>query len=358
MEPFALTAPVKTAIIGYGFAGRCFHAYLIDLAPGLHLSGIASRDAATREKIVTDYGQKGCRAYEHPEALFADPEIDLVVVATPNATHKDLVIAALDAGKHVVTDKVMCLNLADCDAMLAAAQRSGKLLTVFQNRRLDGDFLTAKQIMQSGELGAVNWIEMAWQGFGAWGGWRGRAEMGGGRFYDLGAHLIDQLLQFFPEPAESVYCRMHHEYADFNVESEAFLVVTFAGGKTGVCDLSGMTHLSKPRFLLKGDAGTLWKYGLDPQEKAMIARDIDSAVNDPAHDATLHNKNGERRIPTLPGRWRSYYENVAAVLTEGAEPLVKPAEMRRALQIIDAAVISARTGRAVSLISARRAAIV
>ena len=345
----ALSAPVTTAVIGYGFAGRCFHAYLIDLAPGLRLSGIASRDAGTREKILADYGAKGCRAYESPEAAFADSDIDLVVVATPNATHKDLVIAALNAGKHVVTDKVMCLTLADCDAMLAAAERSGKLLTVFQNRRLDGDFLTAKAAMDSSELGSVNWIELAWQGFGAWGGWRGQAEMGGGRFYDLGAHLIDQLLQFFPEPAQSVYCRMHHEYAAFNVESEALIIVTFAGGKTGVCDLSGMTYLSKPRFLLKGDKATFWKYGLDPQEKAMIARDIDSALNDPANDAIIHDKDGESRVPTIPGRWRSYYENIAAVLTEGAEPLVKPAEMRRAMQIIDAAVTSARTGQVVPL---------
>ena len=349
MNSYGISAPVKMAVIGYGFAGRCFHSYLISIAPGLKLVGIASRNAETRERIIADYGATGVRAYESPEAVFADPDIELVVVATPNATHKDLVIAALDAGKHVVTDKVMCLNLADCDAMLAAQQRSGKLLTVFQNRRLDGDFLTAMGTMTRGELGEVRWVEMAWQGFGAWGGWRGQAEMGGGRFYDLGAHLIDQLLQFFPEPVESVYCRMHHDFTDFNVESEALIVVTFVGGKTGVCDLSGMTHLSKPRFLLKGDKGTFWKYGLDPQERAMIDKNIDSAINDTENDATLQDKDGQRRVPTTPGRWRSYYENIADVLTKGAEPMVKLDEMRRAMQVIDAAVTSARTGTTVSL---------
>src|SRR5689334_17367615 len=136
-----IAVPVRTAVIGYGFAGRSFHAYLIKLAPGLKLEGIASRNAVTREKIVAE---QGCKAYASPEEALADPEVDLVVLATPSSTHAPLAIAALDAGKNVVTDKVMCLTLAECDAMLAAAERNGKLLTVFQNRRLDGDYLTVK----------------------------------------------------------------------------------------------------------------------------------------------------------------------------------------------------------------------
>jgi len=339
-----ISVPVRTAVIGYGFAGRSFHAYLIKLASGLKLEGIASREAATREKIIAE---QGCKVYASPEEAFADPEVDLIVLATPSSTHAPLAIAALDAGKHVVTDKVMCLTLAECDAMLAAAERNGKLLTVFQNRRLDGDYQTVKQTIESGDLGEVRWIDMAWQGFGPWGGWRGKAAMGGGRFYDLGAHLVDQLLQLFPEPVKSVYCRMHHDYPDTDIESEALLVVTFAGGKTGVCDLSGMTMVSKPRFQIKGNKATLVKYGLDPQERAIIAGDIDSAVEDPANYATWKGPKEERRIATTPGRWRSYYENIAAVLTEGAEPLVKPAEMRRVMAVLDAGWQSARTGQTV-----------
>jgi scyllo-inositol 2-dehydrogenase (NADP+) len=344
MGGYGLSAPVRTAVIGYGFAGRSFHSYLIKMAPGLRLEGVASRNEATREKIVAEQGSK---VYASPEEALADPDVDLVVLATPSDTHAPLAIAALDAGKHVVTDKVMCLTLAECDAMLAAAQRNGKLLTVFQNRRLDGDYLTVKQAIASGELGEVNWVELAWQGFGPWGGWRGKAAMGGGRFYDLGAHLVDQLLQFFPEPVESVYCRMHHDYTGTDIESEALLIVTFAGGKTGVCDLSGMTTVSKPRFLVKGSQATLAKYGLDPQERAMIAGDIDSAVEDAANYATVKGPKEERRIPTTPGRWRGFYENIAAVLTEGAEPLVKPAEMRRVMAVLDAGWQSARTGQAI-----------
>jgi scyllo-inositol 2-dehydrogenase (NADP+) len=342
-----LTAPVRTVIVGYGLAGKYFHSYLVRLAaPGLILHGVVSRNPETRDKIIAE---QHCKVYETPEEAFADPEVDLVVLATPSGTHAPLAIAAANAGKHVVTDKVMCLSLAECDAMYAAADANETLLTVFQNRRLDGDFLTIREAIANGDLGDVRWIEMAWQGFNAWGGWRGQAAMGGGRFFDLGAHLIDQLLLFFPEPVESVYCRMHHDYGDRDIESEALIVVTFAGGKTGVCDLSGRTAISKPRFLVKGDKATLAKYGLDPQENAMKAGEIDSATEDPNNYALLKDAKEERRIPTLPGRWRTYYENIANVLTHGVELHVQPAEMRRQMSVFDAAQESARTGQVVRL---------
>ncbi|MBC8102233.1 MAG: Gfo/Idh/MocA family oxidoreductase [Cytophagales bacterium] len=338
---------VRTAVIGYGFAGRSFHSYLIGLAPGLRLQGIASRDAQTRQRIVAE---RGCRAYETFEAVLADPEIDLVVLATPNHTHADLAVRALEAGKHVVSDKVMCLTLADCDRMILAAERSDRFLSVFQNRRWDGDFLTLQARIEAGDLGQVRWIEMAWQGFGAWGGWRGQAALGGGRLYDLGAHLVDQMILLFPQPVETVYCRMHHDFPSADIESEALLVVTFADGGTGICDLSGLCAISKPRFLVHGDRATWAKYGLDPQEAAMKAGDIDAATEPPENFGRLRTGTGEETVvPTLPGRWRSYYENVAEVLLRGAVPRVRLPEVRRAIAILDAARRSAETGSVIRL---------
>ena len=331
----------RVVVIGYGFAGKYFHSYLIGLTPGLVLHGIASRDAGTREKINTE---RGCRAYASFEEVIADPEVDLVVLATPNSTHAELAERAMRAGKHVVTDKVMCLTLAECDRMIATAREMGVLLNVFQNRRWDGDFLTLRQAIAGGLLGDVRWVELAWQGFGAWGGWRGQASMGGGKLYDLGAHLIDQLTLLFPQEIERVYCRMRHEFPDTDTESLALVVIEFAGGGTGICDTSSLAAISKPHFYVCGTGGTFRKYGLDPQEAAMIAGNIDAAREDPAHYAHFHDGQSERVIPTLPGRWRSYYENIAAVLTEGAEPAVKLAEVRRAIAVLDAAFTSARTG--------------
>ena len=336
----------NAVVIGYGYAGRCFHSYLIGITPGLTLHGIASRDPATRQRVVAE---RGCRAYDSFESAVSDPEVDLIVLATPNSTHADLAIRAMRAGKHVVTDKVMCLTLADCDRMIAAARETEKTLSVFQIRRWDGDFLTLRKVIRDDLLGDVRWIETAWQGFGPWGGWRGRADMGGGRTYDLGAHLIDQLVLLFPQPPERVYCRMHHDFAAMDIESHSMIVVEFAGGVTGICDTSGMNAIGKPRFHVCGTRGAFVKYGLDPQEAAMIAGHIDAAQEDPRWYARVHDGKSEKTIPTLPGRWRSYYENIAGVLTNGAAPQVNLAEVRRAIAILDAAFRSARTRQVIEL---------
>jgi scyllo-inositol 2-dehydrogenase (NADP+) len=256
-------------------------------------------------------------------------------------------VRALDAGKHVVTDKVMALSLEECDQMVNAAQRNRRLLTVFQNRRRDGDFLTFQQAMNDGTLGDVRWIEMAWQGFGPWGGWRGQMAAGGGKFYDLGAHLIDQMALLFPQRVESVYCRMHFDYPESDVESEALAVITFEGGRTGIVDLSGRAAISKPRFYAHGDKATFIKYGLDPQENAMIKGDIDAAQNEPETFAKVKGKDEEKTLPTLPGRWRDYYENLAQVLTQGNTPIVTLASARRTIAIMEASRQSAHSGEVV-----------
>lgn len=337
------TSRPNTVVVGYGFAGRCFHAYLVGLADGLNLHGIASRDPETRARIERE---QGCRSYADLDEVCADPQVDLVVLATPTAVHAAQTIQALDAGKHVVVDKPTCLSLADTDRMIDASRRNGRLLSVFQNRRWDGDYLTLRRSIESGELGDVRWIELAWQGFGPWGGWRGHADMGGGRFWDLGAHLADQICCLFPAPVESVYCRLRRDYPEHDIDSEATLIVAFADGSTGVLDLSGTTAHPKPRFLAHGSAATFVKYGLDPQEEAMIARDIDSARDPEENWARILDGKTERVVPTLPGRWRSYYENVADALAGRAESAIGLDSVRRAMSVLDAGMRSAASGQA------------
>jgi len=334
----------KAVVIGYGYAGRSFHSYLIGLDSGLRLHGISSRNPETREKIVAE---RGCRAYESFEQVIEDPEVDLVVLATPHHLHADQAVRALEAGKHVVTDKPMCTSLEECDRMIDAANRSGRLLTVFQNRRWDGDYLTLRKLLEDGELGELRWLEMAWQAFGPPRGWRGRADAGGGRLFDLGAHMIDQVMLIFPQAVETVYCRMHHDYPDHDVESHAMVVIGFDGGTTAVVDAGGLHAIPKPRIHAFGTEGAFIKHGLDPQEAAMNAGDIDSAVEPEENYGRLKNARGERIVPTVPGRWRSFYENVADALAGRAEPAVKLHEVRRAIAVIDAARRSAAEGTVV-----------
>ena len=337
-------------VVGYGSWGRQCHCRLIGAEAGLRLHGVVSGSPDAPARVRAEQGED-CRVYAAlPDAL-ADPAVDAVVLATPNATHAPLAIAALCAEKHVVTDKVMCLSLFECDAMIDAATQNRRVLTVFQNRRWDGDFLTAQHLWGAGRLGKVGWVEMAWQGMGAWGGWRGQAEAGGGRFNDLGAHLFDQLLCLFPQTVESVYCRTRWDYPHSDVESEALAVVTFAGGATGVIDLSGRSAISKPRFSIRGDAATWNKSGLDPQEDALKAGDISAAVEAPENYGHLRGPGVDEATPTLRGDWRAFYRNFAEVLSHGAAPAVTLAQARRVVAVMEAARASGRTGEVIPVMS-------
>jgi scyllo-inositol 2-dehydrogenase (NADP+) len=332
---------IRTAVIGYGYAGRAFHSYLVGLTPGLVLRGIASRNPETRAQIVAE---RRCRAYESFEQVLGDPDVDLVVLATPNSEHAAQAVRALEAGKHVVTDKVMALTAADCDRMIAAAQRADRVLSVFQNRRWDGDYLTVRRLAAEGAFGRIRRIEMAWSGFGMWGGWRGQRASGGGKLYDLGAHLADQLCQLMPQRITSVCARLQHDDPRYDIESDALVMVGFEDGATAILDTSSLCALPKPRFYVTGPGGTFVKFGLDPQEGAMNRGEIDAAQEDPANQGRFHDGKQERGVPTERGRWRSYYENVAAALTGRAELAVKPESVRRSVALLEAAFRSAASG--------------
>lgn len=337
----------RAVVIGYGFAGRSFHSYLISLTPTLTLHGVASRTPETRQRIVAE---RGCKAYESFDEVLADPQVDLVVLATPSHAHAAEAIRALDAGKHVVTDKPMATSLADADAMIEAATRSGRVLSVFQNRRWDGDYLTVRGLIDDGSLGRVRRVEMAWSGFGMPGGWRGKRESGGGRVFDLGAHMIDQLLLLIPQKVASVYARFQYDSPGHDIESDAVIIVGFEDGATGLIEASSISTIPKPRFYVAGSGGTFVKYGLDPQEAWMKAGAIDAAAEDPANFGRL-NTTGKpadtRIIATAKGRWRSYYENIADAIAGRAELAVTPQSVRRQIAVIDAAFESARTGEVV-----------
>lgn len=339
-----LDHPPRTVVIGYGNAGRAFHSYLIGLDTGLVLHGIASRSPQVRQRAADE---RGCRVYDSLDRVLEDPEVDLVVLATPNNTHGDLAVQSLAAGKHVVTDKVMALSLRECDRMIAASRHHRRLLSVFQNRRWDGDFLTVRSLLEAGRLGTIRRIEMAWSKFGMWGGWRGTRAAGGGKLYDLGAHLADQLCQLMPGRITSVYARLQYDSPQHDVESDAVVMVCFEDGATAVLETSSICAVAKPRFYVAGSTGTYVKYGLDPQEDAMKRGTIDAAREDPACFGRFHDGQSEITVPTEPGRWRNYYENIAAALTGQVPLAVTPESVRRGIVLLEAAFESGRTGTVV-----------
>jgi scyllo-inositol 2-dehydrogenase (NADP+) len=356
--------PLNAVVVGYGYAGRCFHAYLIGITPGLRLHGIVSGREDVRAQITADLQ---IRTYAELKEALTDPDVDLIVLATPNDLHMSQAVAALDAGKHVVTDKPMCLSIGEAERMITTADKAGRLLSVFQNRRWDGDFLTVQDLLGQGAVGTPYYIEMAWEKFSPPRTWRGSRSSGGGVFVDLCSHMIDQaLLLAAPATLRTVYARFFNKGWNTDVEDFAQCLLSFSSGLEVQMTASARSRAIKPRWYALGTEGGLLKHGLDPQEKAMVAGDIDAAREEDdtnhlrvwrvqtkatgaeAPDSRPQAAVSERVIPPQAGRWRCYYENIAAAINAEAELIVRPQQIRQVVRVMEAAFESARTDAAVS----------
>jgi scyllo-inositol 2-dehydrogenase (NADP+) len=339
----------RVAIIGSGLAARRFHGYLIGLVPGLEVLGYASRSEETRARIRAE----GLRAWASAREAAGDPDVDLVVLATPHHLHAPEAIAALEAGKHVVTDKVMALTVEEADRMIEAARRAGRILTVFQNRRWDSDYLTLRKAVEDGLLGDLIAVESAVGRYKGPRGWRAERPSGGGLWYDWGAHLVDQVLGLLGADVESVTCDLRGGVWPVEVETFARATIRLRGGPLAILEASHIAREGKHRWLVHGTRATYAQHGLDPQEDAMMAGDIAAARRPPEHRPRLIREEGGRMaenvLPDVPGRWTAFYENVAAAL-EGREPVLVTAESARdALRVLEACRRSAERGETVRM---------
>ena len=336
---------IQVGIVGYGYAGRAFHAYLIPLANGLKLTGIATRDPARRAAAAAD---QGVTTYATLSDLLTDDRIQLVVIATPHDSHTELAIQAMDAGRHVVIDKVMCLTAAEADALIAASKRNGVLLSVFHNRRWDWDFLTVKKILADGLIGQPYLIETAVLRYRASRSWRANKAQSGGLLFDWGAHLIDQALQLVPSRPVSVFCDVQKHLWEGDTEDHVKCLIRFENGLLYTAEVGNLARIDKPRWFILGTQGALSKNGLDPQEPPMIRGNIDAAVEPPENRArvvtTLNGLTVDMTVETEKGSWKSFYQNISDVLLHGAELVVKPEGVRTVMAVLDAARESERTG--------------
>ena len=343
---------INTAVIGYGYAGRCFHSYLIGLAEGLNLYTIASRNPERRQSAAQDYPD--VKIYETMDQVIADEAVELVVLATPHDTHAELAIQAMNGGKHLVTDKIMCMNASEADTMIEASQRNNVLLSVFHNRRWDWDYLTVKKVIEDGLLGSPYLFQVAIMRYRPPRSWRGVKEQSGGILFDWPAHFVDQALQLVPAPVKTVFCDIHYDTRwGTDIGNYANLLIKFENGVRYQIEVSNLAKVEKPRWYVLGNLGGLIKYGLEPQEGAMVAGNINAAEEDPTNYAKVWtevgSENREMVVESIRGSWKSYYQNISDVLNKGAELSVKPEEVRRAMLVYDAAMRSAETGEAVQL---------
>jgi scyllo-inositol 2-dehydrogenase (NADP+) len=339
---------IDVGLIGFGFAGRTFHAPVINAVQGLRLAAILQRSGSDAVAAYPDVP-----IVRNLETLLAMDNIRLVVIATPNMSHFELARQCLLAGRDVVVDKPFTTTYQEASELAELAKASSRLLSVYQNRRWDGDFMTVQDLLRSGKLGRTVLFESRFDRFRPQvqpHAWRQRAEPGSGLLFDLGTHLIDQALVLFGVPeAISADVRMEREGA---VVDDAFDVTLFYPRMRAVLRAGMSVSEPTPRFVVQGTRGSYLKFGLDPQEEALKRGEKPEGdnwgVEPPDRWGTLRLVNGEeptgRPLPTAPGDYRQYYENVRDALS-GKTPLaVTPRQALDVMHAIERVQEASRTG--------------
>ncbi|HEU5352458.1 MAG TPA: Gfo/Idh/MocA family oxidoreductase [Terracidiphilus sp.] len=337
---------IRVGVVGFGLAGRVFHAPLISSVEGLELAAVLERStghAATRYPAIATYRSLA--------ELLADRSIQLVVVATPNSTHFELAMQVLGAGKHVVVDKPMAMSADEIAQMMELAGGLGRQCIPFHNRRWDNDFQTIQKVVQEGSLGMLVHLASSfdrWRPGPSTRAWKEEPAQGG-LLVDIGTHLADQALTLFGLPnAVSAEIRMER---DCDGAPDAFtLRLHYLNGLIVTLSANTLSTLARPRFHLRGTRGNYWKWGLDPQEEALAKI---TRIDAPGWGSEPESAQGtlsvdadrrlvETRIASVPGDYRKFYAGVRdAILGTGPAP-VQAADAWRVARLLEWARESAQ----------------
>ncbi len=358
------SAPVRAGVVGFGLAGRVFHAAFIAAVPALSLQGIVQRtgnDAARAYPAATVY-----RTLE--ELLQSD--VELVVIATPNATHVEFATAAVKAGKHVVIDKPFAPTLAGALELEEVAREYGRLVVPFHNRRFDGDFLTVEKLLREGAVGRPVTFRSRFDRFRPVpreNTWKEAEGEQNGLLMDLGPHVVDQALALFGTP-RTVWGSVRRDRDASRIEDAFDIVLEFERDGRCVRAELGATMLAaapEPRFRVEGTQGSYIKSGLDPQEPAIVGGAVVpqvgsgddwllepedrwgtliTAVN-PANPGELTTK----QVPTERGDYRTFYQAIAQAIRHGDAPPMTPRDAVRVAAVLEMARESSRTGKALQV---------
>ena len=367
------SAPLRTAVLGYGLAGRVFHCPFVSAVPGLELAVILQR---TGDTAAAAYPQ--ARIVRSPEHVLSDPAIDLVVIGTPNETHSEFAEAALRAGKHVVVDKPLATTSADVRALIDLARTRNRVLAPFHNRRFDGDFLTLRKLLEQGTLGRVVQITSRFDRFRPLqrpGTWKETGGQPNGILFDLGPHLLDQAVALFGVPDRiSADNREERDRTDID---DFFSVVLdydnprFNGQPLGkalryTCEATFLAADPGPRFVVHGTNGSYVKRGVDPQEPAINLHGArpprlgspEPWLQEPAEawgTLTVCTKPSEPVelkkdvLPTVAGDYRLFYANVRDAILGKAELAVPSEAGYINLKLLELALEANKSRRAVDV---------
>ena len=347
---------INVGIIGMGRSGWELHATHLQHIPGYRLVAACDRSQTRRDEAAEVFG---IRPHADARDLISDADIDLVVVSVPGHLHAPLTIAALEAGKHVVVEKPMSVTLAEADEMLATAERTGRLLAVFHNRRWDRDYLMLKSLVERGVLGDLLTIDSRVMTYGpAWATygvpefdpqWRIKAAYGGGFMSDWAPHLLEQVLDLTGEWPESVMCQLRSHVWATEVEDYFFLRLLFPSGLVVSLEGSNNARIPLPRWFVVGREGTLvadgaWGHWTDMRIRTSVA---DMTMDMVPQDAGP--SSGTRDYDVGEELSAYFYGDLAEALESGRPPAISAQRGRNVMAILEAARLSSESGQAVTL---------
>jgi len=343
---------IEVGLVGFGLAGRAFHAPVIRAVPGLHLAAIVQRSGTEAAEKYPDV-----RIVRNLEELLSIAEIRLVVIATPNDTHFAFARQCLEAGRDVVVDKPFTTTLEEAVSLVQFARDANRLLTVYQNRRYDGDFQAIRKLVADGLLGRIVRFETSYDRFRPQlkpGAWRETQRPGSGILFDIAPHLIDHALLLFGLP-EAVTADVRTERENAAADDAFDLTLHYSNGMRAVLRSSILAAAPRPRFVLFGTQGTFVKQTFDPQEanlrRGYIPADTAWGAEPEENWGVLTVPSGDsfeqRRIPSAICDYRDYYSNVRDAILGRASLAVTPEWALDVMRLLDLARASSQKRRTI-----------
>lgn len=348
---------IRAAVIGFGLAGRVFHAPFINAVPGLKLEAIVQRRGDDASKAYPSV-----RVLRSVEEALADPTIQLIAIGTPNETHYTLARQVLLAGKHVVIDKPFTATSEEAKELAEIARQRKLVLAPFHNRRWDGDFLTVRKVLESGEIGRLVTFESHFDRFRPLpreATWKESSNDANGMLFDLGPHLVDQVLSLFGVPT-AITASVRRDRDTTDIE-DAFDITLHYPRLLAHCRATMLAAEPAPRFLLHGTRGSYRKYGVDPQEPALVGGATVPPIGDSrlwlGEDASAWGTLAIAPNPADPGHlirtpvrtelgdYRGYYANVRDAINGTAPLIVTPEDGYRVVRLLELARQSSREGK-------------
>jgi len=357
-----MSAEIGVAVIGFGLAGQVFHAPFVSAVPGLRLEAIVQRKGDEAAKAYPS-----ARILRSVDEALKDAAVQLVVVGTPNETHFALAKQALLAGKHVVIDKPFAPTSAEAKELQELAEKQGVVLAPFHNRRWDGDFRTVQRLLAEEAVGRLVTYESHFDRFRPLpreNTWKEGANSANGLLMDLGPHLVDQALTLFGAPV-GITASVRKDRDKTDIEDAFDITLEYPGysGQHGLrahCRSSMLACDAAPRFLLHGTKGSFKKYGLDPQEPALVGGAKVPRMGEGGWLAEPESQWGTLTVAPVPadpgtltrtkvktelGDYRLYYANVRDAINGAAKLAVTPEDGYRTVKLLEMARESSAEGR-------------